>query len=165
LLISEEYRIDSAEEFRQRLDILSRRSSDGSLEMLNQTYHDILERNLRNQGTEASKSVKEVLYWVVCSGRSFNQTLLVETIQSNTKESRSSEQLEKWCRKLLYANEMGIQFTHPSVREYVESEYSLAATYMMAAHACVAGLIKRAVVKNLPHMHACTGHSAAGKRA
>lgn len=50
------------------------------------------------------------------------------------------DQLEKWCKNLLYANEMGvIRFTHPSVREYVESEYSL-----IAAQACVAGLIKRA---------------------
>jgi ankyrin repeat protein len=144
LLISEEYRIDSAEEFQRRLDILSEKLSDGSLDMLNQTYDDILRRNLRNQGTEASKSAKEALQWIACSGRPFNRTILVQAVKSNTKDSRSPDQLEKWCRNLFYANETGIiRFTHSSVREYVDSQYSLAAAHMMAAQTCIGSLTKR----------------------
>lgn len=106
--------------------------------MLNQTYDDILERNLKNQGKEASKSAEEALQWIACSGRPFKKNILLEAVQANTKDTRTYQQLEKWCRNLLYANKVEeVHFTHPSVRDYIETKYSLAAAHMMVVQTCL----------------------------
>jgi hypothetical protein len=76
LLISEEFPIKSKGELQRRLKVLSEKSIDESLTILNQTYSDILGRNLKNKGKQASDSAREALKWVACSGRHLEEILL-----------------------------------------------------------------------------------------
>jgi ankyrin repeat protein len=138
LLISEEYRIDSKEEFNRRLARLSSGSSENSSQKLSQTYRDILKRNLENQGDQSAKSAEEALKWVACSAEPLPAQTLLEAVKMNTKDNLTDKQLWKWCRNLLEVDATGImRFTHLSVREFVESEESLRGAHALAALTCL----------------------------
>ena len=118
--------------------------------MLNETYSDILDRNLKNQGKPALDSAIEALKWAACSGRPLGKEILLTAVQSNTTDEVTSENLLTWCRNLLDIDPSGMaRFTHSSVREYVESIFTMKEAHTMAAQVCL---------DYIPHLQAkCAG--------